>query len=256
MKQYTVKQMATVSGVSVRALHHYDEIGLLKPASLGANGYRYYGRDELLRLQQILFHRELGMSLERIKALLDDPKFDRLAALTAHRGKLSAEAARFGQLIVTIDRTIAQLNGDKDMADKDLYQGFSPQKQAEWEREIAARYGARGAEKIAESKANFGKMSAADMAAGNAEMAAINTEFAAAMAAREPADGGPAQALAARQYAWVCRAWKPNRSAFIGLGRLYAEHPSFRATYDAVRPGLAEYMSEAMTAFAEATLRD
>jgi DNA-binding transcriptional MerR regulator len=256
MTRYTVKEMAMVSGASVRALHHYDEIGLLRPAAKGANGYRYYGRDELLRLQQILFHRELGLPLERIKALLDDPKFDRLAALRAHRGKLIAEAERFGQLIATIDRTIAELKGDKDVADKDLYRGFSPEKQAQWEGEIVARYGEHGAQKIAESKTNFARMSKTDLAAGKAEMAAINAAFAAAMTAGEPADGATAQALAARQYAWVCRAWKPNRAAFIGLGRMYTEHPDFRGVYDAVKPGLAKYMSEAMTAFAETTLKD
>ena len=83
MKLLTVKQVAKVSGVSVRALHHYDEIGLLKPASIGRNGYRYYGRDELLRLQQILLHRELDIPLGEIRAILDDPKFDQLDALRA-----------------------------------------------------------------------------------------------------------------------------------------------------------------------------
>ena len=71
MRGHTVKQVARVPGVSVRTLHHYDEVGLLKPASVGENGYRYYGREELLRLQQILFHRELGFSLEEIGRLLD-----------------------------------------------------------------------------------------------------------------------------------------------------------------------------------------
>lgn len=256
MKQYTVKEMAMISGVSVRALHHYDEIGLLRPAAKGANGYRYYGREEMLRLQQILLHREFGLPLERIKALLDDPKFDRLAALQAQRGKLSEERERFGHLIATIDRTIGELKGDNDMADKDLYQGFSSKKQEQWEREIVEKFGEQGREKIAESKANFGKMSATDMAAGKAEMEAINAAFAAAMTAGAAVSDATVQALAARQYAWVCRAWKPNRGAFIGLGRMYVEHPDFRATYDAVKPELAEYMSEAMRLFAETTLKE
>ena len=255
MKQYTVKQAASLSGVSVRTLHHYDEIGLLKPAHLGANGYRYYGREELLRLQQILFHRELGLGLEQIGALLDDPNFDRLAALRAHRGKLGTERERFGHLIATIDRTIAELNGEQDMADKDLYQGFSPEKQAQWEREIVEKFGDSGREKIAESKRNFGKMSKEDMAAGKAEMEAINLGFAAAMAAGEAPETARAQALTARHYEWVCRAWKPNRGAYIGLGEMYVSHPDFRVTYDAVRPGLAEYVAKAMRVYAEATLK-
>jgi DNA-binding transcriptional MerR regulator len=256
MTRYTVSDMAKLSGLSVRALHHYDDLGLLKPASLGANGYRYYGREELLRLQQILFHRELGLSLERIKALLDDPAFDRLAALKSHRGTLEKEAERFRHLIATIDRTIAQLDGDGTMPDKDLYQGFSAQKQAQWEAEIVDRYGEHGREKIAESKANFAKMTTADVAAGKAEMDAINAALADAMAAGEANGSGRVQALVARHYAWVCRAWKPNRAAYIGLGQMYAESPDFRAVYEAVRPGLTAYLAEGMRVFAEETLKD
>lgn len=254
MTRYTVKQMAKLSGVSVRALHHYDGIGLLKPAAIGENGYRYYGREELLRLQQILFHRELGLALEEIRALLDDPRFDRLAALTAHRGKLESERERFRHLIATIDSTIAQINGERDMADKDLYQGFSQEKQAQWENEIALKFGDAGREKIEESKRNFGKMTPADMAAQKSEMEAINVAFAEAMAAGEAVDAPRVQALVARHYAWVCRAWKPNRGAYIGLGQMYVDHPDFRATYENVAPGLAEYLSAAMRIYAEAVL--
>src|SRR6218665_843484 len=111
MKMLTVKQVAKISGVSVRALHHYDEIGLLKPASIGRNRYRYYGQDELLRLQQILLHRELDIPLSEIGAILDDPRFDQMAALRQQREKLAEEAKRYAQLVRTIDRTIASLNG-------------------------------------------------------------------------------------------------------------------------------------------------
>src|SRR4051812_13151083 len=93
--RYTVKQLADLSGVSVRTLHHYDAIGLLKPASVGSNGYRQYGREELLRLQQILFQRELGLSLEQIRRAQDAPGFDRAKALREHREKLLQEAERF-----------------------------------------------------------------------------------------------------------------------------------------------------------------
>src|SRR6516164_6191659 len=95
---YTVSQLAALSGISVRALHHCDEIGLLKPASVGLNGYRYYGREELLRLQQILFHRELGLSLDEIRRAIDTPGFDRAAALRDQRQKLTGEIARLREL--------------------------------------------------------------------------------------------------------------------------------------------------------------
>src|SRR5476651_171857 len=195
MKQYTVKQAAKLSGVSVRTLHHYDEIGLLKPAHLGENRYRYYGREELLRLQQILFHREFGMSLEQVRALLDDPGFDRIEALRAHRHKLESEAERFRHLIRTIDRTIADINGELQMSDKQMYEGFSREKQAQWEKEIVDRFGEAGREKIEESRRNFEKMSKEDMAAAKAEMEAITLAFAAAMAAGTRPDDSRVQAL-------------------------------------------------------------
>ena len=93
MSVYTVKQMARLSGVSVRALHHYDAIGLLKPRAVGANGYRYYDRQDLLRLQQILFHRALETPLKDIQAALDQPGFDLAAALRAYLASAKAESA-------------------------------------------------------------------------------------------------------------------------------------------------------------------
>ncbi|HEX7946887.1 MAG TPA: MerR family transcriptional regulator, partial [Phenylobacterium sp.] len=140
MGGYTVKQVAKLSGVSVRALHHYDEIGLLKPDAVGANGYRYYGRDELLRLQQILFHRELGFPLDEIKQVLDAPGFDRVAALKAQRARLEAETKRYRALVRTIDTTLAALQGATTMEDKAMYRGFDPKKQAEHEAELVGRF--------------------------------------------------------------------------------------------------------------------
>ena len=109
MSNYTVKQLAKLSGVSVRTLHHYDEIGLLKPAFLGENRYRYYGREELLRLQDILFHRELGVPLQEIGKLLTLQGEDRVAVLREHRDWLAARVERSRQLLATINRTIAEL---------------------------------------------------------------------------------------------------------------------------------------------------
>jgi len=99
VKTYTVKQLSKLSGVSIRALHYYDQIGLLKPAFLGENRYRYYGLDEMLRLQQIIIHRELGLSLGEIASVLDRPDFDRLEALIEQKKRLEREAARFATTI-------------------------------------------------------------------------------------------------------------------------------------------------------------
>ena len=122
---YTVKQVSAMSGVSVRALHFYDEAGLLKPAYLGANGYRFYEDPELLKLQQILFYRELGFELKRIKRILGQAKFQKAEALRSHRKVLEKNVRRMRTLIETIDKTIQHLKGTKKMRSEELFAGFS-----------------------------------------------------------------------------------------------------------------------------------
>src|ERR1700749_2389145 len=108
---YTVKQVAAMSGVSVRTLHFYDEVGLLKPAHVGANGYRYYQEPQLLALQQILFYRELGFELKQIQEILSGDDFEKVAALETHRKVLEENLARPRALIDTIDKTMDHLRG-------------------------------------------------------------------------------------------------------------------------------------------------
>ena len=122
---YTVKQVAVLSGVSVRTLHFYDETGLLEPAFTGANGYRYYEEPQLLTLQQILFYRELGLELREIRGLLGRPDFQRLDALRSHRAALEARLARTRRLLETIDHTIDHLQGRAPMKDEQIFAGFT-----------------------------------------------------------------------------------------------------------------------------------
>src|SRR5438552_6724643 len=122
---YTVKQVAAMSGVSVRTLHFYDEAGLLKPANHGANGYRFYEEPQLLALQQILFYRELGFELKQIKRILGRADFEKIAALKSHRKVLQKDLSRTRRLIETIDKTIQHLKGTKTMKNKEMFAGFS-----------------------------------------------------------------------------------------------------------------------------------
>jgi DNA-binding transcriptional MerR regulator len=122
---YTVKKVAAMSGVSVRTLHFYDEVGLLKPAHLGANGYRFYEEPQLLTLQQILFYRELGFELKQIKQILGRADFEKVAALQSHRKVLQKNLTRTRKLIETIDKTIQHLKGTKKMKNKEMFAGFS-----------------------------------------------------------------------------------------------------------------------------------
>jgi DNA-binding transcriptional MerR regulator len=256
LKVFTVSEVAKVSGVSVRALHHYDEIGLLKPGHVGANGYRYYGRDELLRLQQVLFHRELGLPLEEIRQVLDDPGFDRVMALRAHRVRLMAEAKRYRDLVKTLDATLAELEGETDVEEKAMFRGFDPVKQAKHEAWVVDRYGPGAQAAIDAQKAVTRDWKQADFDRVQAEMDEIERGLAEAMAGAMPVDSELTQSLVRRQHGWVTRSWieAPNRVAYLGLAQLYSEHPDFRAHYEARAAGLTDYLVAAMQAFAQAEL--
>jgi DNA-binding transcriptional MerR regulator len=122
---YTVKQVAAISGVSVRTLHFYHETGLLRPAFCGPNSYRFYEEPQLLTLQQILFYRELGFELKHIKKILGQPDFEKVAALQSHREVLEENVARMRSLLETIDNTLKHIKGAKKMKDEELFVGFS-----------------------------------------------------------------------------------------------------------------------------------
>ena len=255
-RTYAVGELARLSGVTIRTLHHYDSIGLLRPASVGGNGYRLYGREELLRLQQILFHRELGLSLGDIAAVLDAPGFDRLEALRRQRERLLEETDRHRRLLGTIDRTIAELEGERTMRDIDLYKGFAPEKQAEYEAYLIERYGEETRLRIDRGKARMAAMTPDQMQAHMDALAAVEGDLAGACKAGIAADDAVLDPLLARHHAWVAAAWDgaPSRQAYAGLGELYASHPDFAARYDALAEGLAPWLARAMAAFARRTL--
>ncbi len=258
MSVYTVKEVAKLSGVSVRALHHYDEIGLLKPACVGANGYRYYGRDELLRLQQILFHRELGFPLQEIRQVLSAPNFDRVAALRAHRERLMEDIQRYRRLVRTLDATLAAIEGDTDMDDNLIYRGFTPEKQAEHEAWLVAHLGGEVQAQIDEAKTRIRMKgwSQSDFDRYLAEVEPIELALAQALTEGRAANSPDVGELIRRLHSWIGRGWNdpPSREGFIRLARLYQEHPNFRARYESRAAGLTDYLAKAISAFSEREL--
>ncbi len=248
MKELTVRQLAAISGVTVRTLHHYDEIGLLLPAVVGTNSYRYYGRKELLRLQRILFHRELGVPLSTIAELLDLEGEDQIDVLKRHREKLEAERERYRVLIETIDRTIEVLRGQRRVANADLYKGFSPEKQAGYEAWLIDRYGVSMRAGIERSKESYADISASEQQALERELYELEQALAGALRSGiDPASDG-VDALIGRHRAWVSAMWgrpcSPER--YSGLADLYLEHPDFVARYERIENGFAEYLASAM----------
>ena len=137
---FTVNQLSKIASITPRTLHYYDEIGLLKPTTVGDNGYRYYGEDALLRLQQIMFYRELDISLEDIKKIMGRRNFDVLSALVTHKAQLEKRISRLENLIETVDNTIDHMKGKKEMSKKQLFEAFSEEQQAEYEKEAMQMY--------------------------------------------------------------------------------------------------------------------
>ncbi len=245
---YTVGKLAKMAGVSIRTLHHYDRIGLLHPASRSETGYRRYGEQELLRLQQILFFKELDLSLEEIRDILDDPGFDLVTALRRHHALLQQRAARLSRLLETVDKTIRRLTEDTmTMTDEELYEGFTPEQRERYPREARERYGDKA---VDASEQKLRKLSKAEWTAIKAESDAISSELADLMGHTTP-DAPEVQALMARHRAWLEHFHPVTADYYVGLASLYTENPEFRAHYDEYAEGLADFLAAAMKVYAQ-----
>lgn len=253
MRDRTVKQLAGLSGVSVRTLHYYDEIGLLKPAHIGHNGYRYYGREELLRLQQILFHRELGFPLEEIGKILDAPDFDHASALRAHRQRLHEQVQRHRRLIRTIDDTLTQMEGEAAMNEKALYKGLDPKRWAAQDEWSIGRYGAAAQASIKRRDELMSGWTAADGQRIVGGFQAIRADYASAFSRNLPEDSEEVREIARRFFSLLGEtAPKPlSKAGFLNVVDVFAEHPHLRSSLEAQVPGLTDYVVGAMRAFAE-----
>ncbi|MFN8448285.1 MAG: MerR family transcriptional regulator [Anaerolineae bacterium] len=245
---YTVKQLSDLAGVSVRTLHYYDEIGLLKPSSVGENGYRHYEDDAALRLQQILFYREIGLGLLQIRDIVDSPDFDLVAALQSHRGILQERIDRLHSLIQTVDSTIMHLVGEVDMSQEQLFAGFSEEKQKQYEQEIMndPRY---DQDKVRESQRNWGSYSKTKKDQVIQEGKDIYVDLLKVM---DKGAGSPeVQAIMARWHQHLRYFYEPTPEILRGLGHMYNQHPDFVANFEKMRPGLAAFMEQAVTHYCD-----
>jgi DNA-binding transcriptional MerR regulator len=245
--RYTVKQLADAAGVSPRTLHYYDEIGLLKPDAYGENRYRYYGEAALLRLQQILFFRELDFNLADIKATIDRPGFDTLQALRAHRQSLQERRGRLSRLIETVDKTILHMKGELKMAEREFYQGFSEEKQKEYEEEIRRRYGDK---ELKQSQERWGSYGPQEKQKIQDEFDRIVKELRDRMG--EGHDGPEVQARVKELHAWVGSFYDCTIEVFEGLGHMYNENPDFRMMYEMkYGPGVSAFLEKAIVYYCE-----
>ncbi|WP_232805540.1 MerR family transcriptional regulator [Glycomyces xiaoerkulensis] len=244
--------MAKLAGVTARTLRHYDAVGLLEPAATGHGGIRRYGRAELLRLQQILLLRRLGLRLETIGDILDGG-LDPVAALRHHADHLQAERDRIDRLAATVDATIRQLEGGGPMAPETWFDGLDAAQQAEFEAEARRRW---GDEAVDAGDAAIKQMEPTERAAIPGRFEDLHRRLGALLASGEDPEAEAVQRIADEHYRFIARLWgtEPTAEAYRGLGELYTDDPAFTATYDRVAAGLARFLRAAMDHYAQANL--
>jgi DNA-binding transcriptional MerR regulator len=250
---FTVKKVAAMSGVSVRTLHFYDEVGLLKPAYVSANGYRFYEEAQLLTLQQILFYRELGFELKRIKRILGQSDFDKIEALQSHRKVLRKDLARTRKLIVTIDKTIEHLKGTKKMKSQEMFEGFDPEQQAKHEQYLIDRFGEKMRERITKSKQKVKNWTKADWEKSGVAFVQICQDLVALMGRALPVESPEVQTIIRRHHQWLKQFWRPTRQSYAGHSQLIVDS-ELRKAYEAYHPELPEFIAVAIQVFAEREL--
>lgn len=241
---FTVGEVARLAKVTVRTLHHYDAIGLLSPSGRSDSGYRLYGRADLERLQQIRLYRELGMSLDAIRAVLDDPDFDRVTALRRHREALLERIEDAERLVRTVDATLAAISEDTPMSMSDLFDGFDPDAHAP---EAEVRWG--DTPQFQQSQQRTKGYGPKQWAAIQAETQEINALFAAQLAAGLPPESTEAMDAAEAHRQHITRwFYTCSRAMHAQVAQMYTEDPRFEAHYEKVVPGLAAYVRAAVEA--------
>ncbi|WP_229781936.1 MerR family transcriptional regulator [Deinococcus daejeonensis] len=253
-KRWTVGEVAALTGVSVRTLHHYDEIGLLRPAERSDGNYRLYTPGDLARLRRVLTWRALGVPLAEVAGVLDAPPDLEREALRAHAGRLREDLRRAEH---TLREVQARLKALEDGAEetimtnedvKTVFDGFDP---TQYEAEARERWGET--EAYRQSAARTARYSKADWARIRAEMDGITAEYVELMDAGVPPTDARAQAVAARHRAHISGAYYDASAQMMrGLAQMWVADERFTRNIDRARAGLAAYQSAAVTAWADA----
>lgn len=243
---YKVKQVAEYSGISIRTLHHYDEIGLLKP-KIGANGYRQYDDADLAKLQQILFFKELDFKLDGIKNILSNPAFDYRESLYKHKQVLESKKERLEKIIDSIDVTIESLNGGRKMTNKERFEAFDMKKieehQKKYESETKERWGNSDAYKQSHNKTK--KYTKEDWERVHAQTNAAYQLFLDAMV-KGPESKEAMIACEAHRQSITDNFYDCSMEIYVNLGEMYVADERFTKNINKIGEGLAEFMSEAI----------
>jgi DNA-binding transcriptional MerR regulator len=241
---FTVGELAKLTGITVRTLHHYDEIGLVQPSDRTRAGYRLYGDDDVLRLQQVLVYKELGLPLDEIAAVLDDPAHSRGDALQRHRAALLAKRARLDAMLASLDAAIRHEKGTTMEANevKALFDGFDHE---QYNDEAQQNWGNTDAYK--ESTRRTKQYGKAEWTAIRAGWDAVFARYAELMAAGAPADDPRVQAAVAAHRDHITRWFYPcSVEIQRGLAEMYVADERFAANIDRFAPGLSRYVRDAI----------
>lgn len=243
-------KISTFSGVTTRTLRYYDKIGLLKPARINSSGYRIYGQNEVNLLQQIMFYRELGLQLETIKEIIHDPSFNRKNALKEHLQQLIAKRKQIDLLIEIVKKTIKHEEGRIQMSDQEKFEGFKKRLVEENEKKYGDEVRERwGEEALEASNQKVLNMSQEDYEKVTKLAEDVNQTLAKAMETGDPASE-IAQRAADLHKQWLTFYWKEySKKAHVGLAQMYVDDERFKAYYDKVKPGAAEFLRDAILVY-------
>ncbi|GGK37412.1 MerR family transcriptional regulator [Pilimelia terevasa] len=250
--EWSIQQIAREAGTTSRTLRHYGQIGLLAPARVGRNGYRYYDQTNLVRLQRILLLRDLGLNLDAIARILDAGTPDTREALHGHLRWLEQERDRIDRQIASVRTTLRKTERGEALMPAEVFDGFDHTRYkdeviARWG-EDAYRSGDRWWQGLSETEKQQFQQAQRD----------IGRDYAAAHAAGRPADAADVQAVTARHVRWLGTATQqtPSRTYLVGLGDMYVADPRFAANYGEPGDGTVEFVRDAMRVYAERHLTD
>lgn len=235
-----VKQVAELAGISIRTLHHYDEIGLLEPSKT-ESGYRLYSSADLDNLQQILFFRELDFPLKEIKKIMNDTSFDSEQALRRHRKMLVEKSVQINKMIKTIDKTLKYRKGEINMSNKEKFTGFDFSKDNSYEKEARERWGDKVVNESNKNIKGREKQIADEMNEIYHELAKIR---------HLSPDSSEAQTAINKWYNFLNKIGDYSLEAFEGLGQIYVADERFTKNIDKFGDGLAKFMWDAMKVYA------
>lgn len=251
VKVYKVKQVAELAGVSVRTLHHYDEIGLLQPA-VGPNGYRLYSEGDFVKLQQVLFFKELDFSLDEIKKIVNNPSFDREDTLQKHKRLLEVKKERLEKIIQTVDDTLHAIKGGTEMSKEKMFDSFNMKEiedhQKKYEKETKERWGETDAYK--ESNRRTKNYTEDDWRKIHTRSGEISQMFIVAMELGPESAEAQAACEAHRRH-MTESFYTVTLEIYRGLAEMYVADERFTKNIDKAKDGLASFMREAMIIYCD-----